>query len=364
MDNSTKAIVNNTASSSLYPRYLKNKFLKLAVSNNLLINNKLDNQNTTSLFSSMMPDVSSFENIDDKFIAALQDKNIQKYFEEFLFEKQYRFFTLFSIEGITLDSFKRLLDQKRAIPFTEFDGYSSEVINRDIPYIIEQEECILLKFWKILKDEDQNEIVYPMIILFDLKQNLVEIRFDTIGINYKHTYDFYKNIIAKLRDWIRQNLAGETHAIDFKAVIEYAKTEADGLNIYAQKMNRNKTSVYLEYLDDGEIVMPIIGELTKLIDSKEGLFSKNEETRAIEELLRRFISKIEVDSDIPQLKLRLDEIKIKIGITHQYKNTDYSLFQYYDDLTRDKEEMDYVRNFFAETYRNLNRASSSSSIPE
>ncbi len=357
MNVTTQEILNNTVSSSLYPGYMKSNFLKLAVNNNLLINNRANDHGAISLFSSMMPDVSSLASIDDKFIAALQDVNIQKLFEKFLFEKQYRLFSIFSIGNVTRESFKKLLDQAKIIPFNTFEGYP-DCLDYDTPYIMEQDENILLKFWEELTDEYQNKILYPVVALFDLNNKVVEIRFDRIGINYKHTYDFYKNIISKIREWISSNLDGTTSSIDFKAVIEYAKTDGGGIDIYAQKMTRNKTSAYLENLDEGEVVMPILGELSRLIESQEDLFTVNEQTQAIKKLLVDFISKIEADSDIPQLKLRFDEKNIKIGITHEYKHTDFSLFKYYDDLTKGKEAMDYVRNFFTETYQNLNRATS------
>lgn len=65
-------------------------------------------------------------------------------------------------------------------------------------------------------------------------------------------------------------------------------------------MQRNGTTAYLEAYDDGDGVMPILGELGA------------------------FIKEIEIKSDMPMVKVKFDDRDIKFGITHNYKGTEYN----------------------------------------
>lgn len=119
-------------------------------------------------------------------------------------------------------------------------------------------------------------------------------------------------------------------------------------------MTRNGTTAYLEAYDDEDSIIPILGELDSFIEHNIELFNKNIHTKEIMTKLKDFKNDIEEKSDLPLVKIRLDDSGIKFGITHNYKGTDYSLFMIYGELIR-KELMNNVRDFIIRSYYELNK---------
>ena len=64
---------------------------------------------------------------------------------------------------------------------------------------------------------------------------------------------------------------------------------------------------------------------------------------------------------MPVVKIRIDESGIKFGITHKYKDTDYSLFMIYGELIRE-EMMSSVKEYVMQCYKELTAATSADSI--
>src|SRR5699024_7536721 len=116
----------------------------------------------------------------------------------------------------------------------------------------------------------------------------------------------------------------DTSDIDFKAVVDFMKTERDDITIVAQRMTRNGTTAYLEAYEDEASIIPILGEFDSFIEQEKALFDIDENTRLIREKLQAFRREIEDKSDMPLVKVRMDESGIKFGITHNYKDTNYS----------------------------------------
>jgi len=73
----------------------------------------------------------------------------------------------------------------------------------------------------------------------------------------------------------------------------------------------------------------------------------------IKEKLMTFIKEIDIKSDLPMVKVKMGESKIRIAITHNYKDTEYSLFTFYEELDGDKELMENVKEYFIRCYREL-----------
>lgn len=229
-------------------------------------------------------------------------------------------------------------------------------------YIVDN--LVYLKFSNILNNEIGNQIKFTIICVLDREQNIIELRFDRVGIAYKNSYNFYRDKINSILDYLKENLSVTIENIDFKAVIDYIKSEKDNISIYAQRMQRNGTTAYLEAYDDGDGVMPILGELGGFIEENTELFETDLNTKLIRDKLMAFIKEIEVKSDMPMVKVKLDDKDIKFGITHNYKGTEYSLFMYYGELLGDKEMMGYVRNYLIGCNRELENCISPDNVSE
>ncbi len=343
-----------------YPAYLKKELLKQVVNDGLVINNKKKNNQLSLKFADIV-DVSEFETLDEKINNILNAENVLQYIEEFEYKRQYRHFCYFKcseipptkLEELVENSIVHLFDKKGE---TLIDSYDKPTL-----YIVDN--SVYLKFSEHLNNETGNVIKFTVICLLDREHNVIELRFDRVGIAYKNSYNFYRDKINGILEYLKTNLTVEIDNFDFKAVIDYIKSEKDDISIYAQRMQRNGTTAYLEAYDDGDGVMPILGELGNFIEENKVLFDTDINTNLIRDKLSTFIKEIEVKSDMPMVKVKLDDKDIKFGITHNYKGMEYSLFMFYGELLGDKEMMDYVRNYLVESNRELENCISPNTVP-
>lgn len=337
---------------TMYPIYLKKQLLKKLVEEQLIINNKKKINQLVFNFTRSI-DVTEIESIDDKLCMAMEDERVLASIEENEYKKQYRHFVYFECKNIEVGCIETLVSngqinvwKKDNEPVDEFDK----------PTIYIEDNIVYLKVVHKLTNDVGNEIVYPILAILDKELGVVEIRLDRVGIAYKNTYFFYKDKIDEMKKYLVDKLGLVLNDIDFKSVVDYIKSEKEDVSIYAQKMSRQGSTAYLEAYEEGDGVMPIIGELNAFIESNENIFSIDEHTQDIKIKLQKFIQEIEVKSDLPIVKVKMDAEDIKFGITHNYKEADYSFFMLYGDLVGDKELMGNVRKYLIEC-RNELRAS-------
>lgn len=100
-----------------------------------------------------------------------------------------------------------------------------------------------------------------------------------------------------------------------------------------------------------------LGELDSFIEKQKDLFDKDDNTREIRKRLQAFRKEIEVKSDMPHVKIRMDESGIKFGITHNYKDTEFSLFMLYGELMGE-EMMSSVKEYIMRCYKEPRAATS------
>lgn len=335
----------------IYPAYLKKEILKQSVEEGLIINNrKASNQICLNLTDNV--DVTNMITLDEKIERVLQEENICAFVEEFEYKKIYRHFCYFGFDEIDIKKIEDLVKDNKVNVFDKKEHKAVDTYEKPTIYIVG--ECIYLKFLQRLNNDTGKEIRYIILVIIDKENKILELRFDRVGIAYKNSYFFYRDKINSIIEYLHDNLNLDIYHIDFKAVIDYIKTEKEDVTIYAQRMNRNGTTAYLEAYGDGESLMPILGELNGLIDSNSELFEVDSNTRLIRSKLLEFMQEIEVKSDMPMVKVRMDNENIKFGITHNYKGTDYSLFMYYGELIGDKEMMSNVKRYLIQCYRELN----------
>ena len=347
--------------SEFYPAYLKKELLKQAVNEGLVINSR-KKTSTLSLGFADIIDVSEFDSLDEKINNILQVDNVLQFVEEFEYRRQYRHFCYFKYSEISPTKFEELVKDKRVNLYDKKGDILIDEYDKPSLYIVDN--LVYLKFTFLLNNDTGNQLNFIVICVLDKEHNILELRFDRVGIAYKNSYDFYKDKINYIIEYLCVTLGITITNIDFKAVIDYIKNEKDNISIYAQRMQRNGTTAYLEAYDDGDGVMPILGELGAFIKENTELFDKDISTKLIRDKLNNFIKDIEIKSDMPMVKVKLEDNNIKFGITHNYKGTDYSLFMYYGELLGNKEVMGYVRNYLIECSRELENRVQSNSISE
>lgn len=341
----------------MYPNYLKKKILK-QLSEDGLIPISNDRQ------ISRLPNCSAEEEINAKFANIFEnDENnsIYKNIEEFEFNKGYKHSAFFKVENFNfnfnMDKLEKLVSQK-LVEIYKKDNTMYDCVDEEakVPTIRISGESIVFKFSYLLSNRlniNVESIKYVVLAIINSKDKTLEIRLDKVGFDYKNNRDFYAQIIDDIKYRLIHMLGITVNDIDFKAVIHYIKSEKDDVSIYAMKMYRNGTKAYLDALSNEDMVIPILGELKNFIEENQQLFDSNNETKEIGLKLDEFITGIEVNSDLPSVKMIWPENGIKIGIDHNYKDRQYSFFMYYDELGYNKERMDYVREYLMQSYRQL-----------
>lgn len=344
---------------STYPSYMKKNILKQVVDDGLAINNKKKDSQLTLNFTDSI-DVSSDSTLDDKISHILDNDAILSFMEEYEYKKAYRHFCYFKITEISLEKIENLVEDNKINVFDKKELISIDEFDKPSIYIVGEE--ITFKFSIDLSNDTGNKIKYVILAVIDKANDIIEFRFDKIGLEYKNTYNFYKELVEKELKYLEDNIDLKTENIDFKALVDYIK-DKDDITIYAKRMTRNGTTAYLEAFEDEESIIPILGELNTFIDSNKTLFECNDETLDIRSKLWGFINDIEVKSDMPMVKIRLDSDNIKFGITHNYKDTEYSLFMLYGELVGEKETMSSVREYLMQCSRELDNQISTDRVP-
>lgn len=354
-----KKIFQNTLM-EIYPSYVKKALLKKVVADGLVIDEKpKGGQMVLNLNNSI--DVSEYSSIDDKFKHILDSDAILSIFEDYEYRKPYRHFCYFSYKNLSIEKIKALTESKELAVFNK--SVNQPVDSFENPTVYPLSDQIFFKFSYRLQDDDGHIIKYVIIAVFDEKNNIFEIRFDRVGIAYKNSYSFYKDKVATIKSYFEEKLGVEFSSIDFRAVVDYMKSEKEDVTILAQRMNRNGSTAYLEAYEGDEITIPILGELENFVAKNKELFEKNDDTKVIRTELQQFLKQIEVKSDMPMVKIRIDETGVRFGITHDYKDTEYSLFMLYGELIGE-EMMHSVKEYLMRCYKELRTAVSADSLPE
>lgn len=335
----------------LYPIYMRKEILKLSIEEGLVINEKNKDQqfvlNLTDAF-----DVSDKLTLDEKLKSILEEEKIIALLEEYDYKKVYRHFCYFKYESIDWDKLDKAIKNKE---ISVYDKKQQKPVDTfEQPTIYTMDNLIYLKFSIQLSNNYGVNIRYVTLVVIDKENELLEFRFDKIGIAYKSTYNFYCESILRILNYLECKFGITTSDFDFKAIIEYIKSEKEDVTIYAQKMKRNGSTAYLEAYDEDECTIPILGELYTLIENHSDLFNKDDNTKEIKRIIDEFINNIEIKSDIPVVKVKMDKQHIKFGITHNYKDSSFSLFVFNGELDVNKEMMNDVKYYLMQCYRELN----------
>ncbi len=343
----------------IYPSYVKKAIFKQAVKDGFVIDNKKHNgQLTLNLNNSV--DVTDDKTLDDKFRHMFEQDHMLAVVEEYEYAKPYRHFCYFGYKNLCIAEIKDLAKSGEVQVFDKKTKFVVDDFNK--PTISILEDKIFLKFSYKLNNNIGKSIKYVILAVIDKEYELLEIRFDRIGIAYKNSNTFYKDKIQDILNFFRGKTGLQIENIDFKAVVEYMMSEEKDITFMAQRMTRKGMTAYLEAYEDEAGIIPILGELESFIAEQNDLFDKNADTRLLREKLKAFIMEIEVKSDIPMVKIRMEQSGIKFGITHNYKGTDYSLFMLYGELVGE-ELMSSVKEYLIQCYKKLNTAISINALP-
>lgn len=306
-------------------------------------------------------DVTEDETVDDKFSHMLDSDNILALVEDYEYKKPCKHFCYFKYTDLSIENIEALV-KKRDV--NVYDKKAQTTVDCfDKPTVCTIGEKIYFKFSYKLNNDAGKMIKYVILAIIDMDYEILEIRFDRIGIAYKNSNTFYRDKIQSILQYFREKVGLSLENIDFKSVVEYIKAEEDDdVTILAKRMTRNGSTAYLEAYEDEAGIIPILGEIETFIEEEKDLFDKNDDTKEIRNRLNRFIKEIEIKSDMPLVKIRMDKSGIKFGIIHNYRGMDYSLFMLYGELVGE-ELMSSVKQYLMRCYKELNTQISIDALP-
>lgn len=193
-------------------------------------------------------------------------------------------------------------------------------INDNVPIAIKTTYSVIVKFWEFGNS----------------KKKFLEIDADNVATYFRlDKNNFFEQMITTIEEYLQSKFSLTLIPIDLFQTLEKIKEKAkkgelENLPIAsAQKMVLSSGSQAILDSNDAEtIILPILGELRKLIEDNEELFS---EALDVKILLEGFIQDTETMSDLPWVTFTWDnKIKSKkIQVKFVLSEYPYTLLNYY-----------------------------------
>lgn len=336
-----------------------NKANKRVLLNNLFANNiaaKRDMQ--TSLFDKEVVFVDE-NNIDESINECIEKKDLAiKEYEMFQYERNYKYAVICST-----DDFDDALEKIKAIPEYSFNEEECNLFDElKEPQKVTKDELINIIFNKKFEaihpiTGEELYLHYPVSVIIHKKNNLFEIRFDTVKRLFtggERDQMLYINLVDEVINYFMNdlNIRISPLALDFMVDL-MKKEEIEDVKLISQYMNlASGGKAQLAVGNNEEYVLPIIGELKNIMGELKEELEKNVK---IKDALEQFIYEKEETTDYPWIEvlfMNKEGIKIRnnhVKFTFEYMNKEYTLITYYyNETLTGMERMNDVTRFIGE----------------
>ena len=272
-----------------------------------------------------------------------------KSIEKWEYDKNYRYSMLFDVKDFDENVFKMPIASKQIVCYDDLTEYEELYAVAMNPSLLQIDDNFCLKFnFKLDATDAIGEKLkkrYAILAIFYTKEQLLEIRFDTLEISFeRNRFKYVYDVIA----WIRRYLGLSVSAIDLREVTDYIKRNGkdDGIIVSGQDMlmaSGGKATV--EIGNDNSMVLPFIGELKIIMKEYDEEFNRVPDLKLVFE---DFIYEKENLSDFPWLRFKFEEKVIEVKFTFDYGKEHGCLLQHYHSPLRanqGRERMDYVTEY-------------------
>ncbi len=270
-------------------------------------------------------------------------------FEDWEYNKDYKYSVLFKCNDFD-NVFSMLKDVSQKQPELKNEISIGSV---GTPIFKHSENQILLKFSKFFSAIDpleQSELLlkYPIIVIFDNKNKIVEFRFDAIKrvfLSEKREQNVYSDLIDDINKILREKYNIITEPFDLDYITNISNSDINGVNVMAEyRKLPNGGNAQLEVGNNENYILPIIGELKELITKHSSELLK---VPMLAAALNQFIFENDELSDYTWIEVMWpDEVKtrsIRVKFIFNYKGYSYTLIQhYYNNILIGRERMDHV----------------------
>lgn len=231
--------------------------------------------------------------------------------------------------------------------------------------LFESEDLFILKTVQILNgiklsnnDENAQTLRYssrfPIIAIVYPETSVIDIKVHTApSILRGNNNNFYYEKINAMRTQIENQFGINLEPLEmFSVVNDIIENDIDDVKVSSQKMDFTSGAnavLSASKMEAEEILLPIIGELSKIIKDNNDLFEANESSKQIFDLLNDFIMETKDTSDLPWISLTwLNSVKTRMiqvkFLFDNYSNYDFTMLQFYNN-SRGLEGMIYVAKF-------------------
>ena len=211
-------------------------------------------------------------------------------------------------------------------------------LNESAPIAYVEDGIYFIKFvlQKAYQQSDTFEQIdyrYPIVIYINPSINILEVRYDSMRYSYNEQIDrdAYSKIVFYCTDWIKDNLGMKLfhceHMDTIKIINDIQNTE---VRMYKQMMEMKAGgSAELTASENGDYMLPFLGEIRELIDENEELFAEADEIR---QLLLQYLNEKEATASYPYIYVKwIKPVETKsyiVKITFDYFNGKITLLQH------------------------------------
>lgn len=295
--------------------------------------------------------------LDEKVKKCIENyPNTFKIFDEVEFNKGYRYSFVYKYNNIDMKTIKNNAYNMDDIDYENILE-SKKDINLSIPYYIEDNEKMYIKFHKSINEvEIKDEMInkydrrYSTMIVVHKNQNIIDIRFDKL--THKKDDDFYEKALELQISWIKSKLNCDLEDYELGIPMTYIVNNCSNQvveDICSLGFEQSK-GVVVNY--GKSKVMPLIGELELLIEENLSKFDKDQGTKECKKLLEDYIFDKKILSSKHYRVLRwlneennldkLTDSDVKVKVIFNYKENNRDLVCFLDSKNNNMETMNYV----------------------
>lgn len=279
-----------------------------------------------------------------------------KFWDEVEFEKGYKYTYLYTYTNIDVEGIYRNARNIMNLNYTELNQQDSHIITGKI--YKETDECIYLKFHKLIEESVVEEdrikrytVRYPSLVVIHKGLNLIDIRFNKL--NHNKDTEFYETLLFDQRDWIKTELSCDLQVLELGKIMSYIVANCS-LEVVEDSCSlgfEKQKGVVLNY--GSENIMPLIGELEKIIDERAE-FNATNETMACKKIIKDYIFNRKELSSKHYRVLRWIHNKnikditsndIQVKVSFNYRDQSEDLITFLEGKYNNMETMDYVTRY-------------------
>ena len=263
------------------------------------------------------------------FYETLEYKKLYKYSVPFFYELGNK-----TIDDILNEVHIPIFDNKTYQPEYVID----RALNEAIPSAYNEEGMYFIKFvlQKAYIQSDTFEQIdyrYPIVIYINPSINILEVRYDSMRYSYNEQIDrdAYSKIVSYCIEWVKDIMGMKLfrceHTDTIQTINDIQNTE---VRMYKQMMEMNSGgSAELTASENGDYMLPFLGEIRELIDENEELFS---EAVDIKQLLLQYLNEKEATASYPYIYVKwvkpVETQSYIVKITFDYFNRRDTLLQH------------------------------------